>query len=159
MISELNKFKDPYDVSTAMNLEVSNKTYADIDKFMKTHTSINELTSRIFLERYNISHIGINNLEEVFNPAKIGIYSLVDIKDHLVEKGMSAHVAQKIGERYLSKLEDKVRGGVAHQCRIMDFFDIKKDHSKSLNALISNDLNNVAINYQSIHEFRDSITK
>lgn len=77
-------------------------------------------------ERYGYSNIGLENLEELYNPAVTGIFDMVSNRRHLMEKGMTADFADLLAKRYITKAEVcKELNGNAHVCSIMDLFNTK----------------------------------
>lgn len=68
---------------------------------------------------------------------------MAETRRYLIQKGMTAELADTLAKRYINRLESSK----GHICSIMDLFDSRKDQSKSLNTLMKSNMLNVYINY------------
>ena len=62
---------------------------AAFSKLEKVSTVLNELASQIFEDRYDISGINMDNIDQVYNPLYSGICSMEKTRELLIKKGMS----------------------------------------------------------------------
>ena len=81
------------------------------------------------LERFGIAGVGLDNLEEVYNPIRSGLFSMSENRANLIQKGMTAHLAETLARRYILKSDSN------QVFTLMDFFSSTSSHSEALNAL------------------------
>lgn len=71
----------------------------------KTHVALNNKMEQIFFEQYNIKGITIDNIEDVYNTRVTGLGDMMQTRDYLISKGMSASFADYLARRYINKVE------------------------------------------------------
>jgi hypothetical protein len=54
------------------------------------------LTSQIFKDRYDISGVNIDTIDQVYNPVFSGIGSMEKTREYLIKKGMSSAFADSL---------------------------------------------------------------
>lgn len=77
------------------------------EKLMKTQTVMNEATQQIFLKRYGIAGVTLDEMEQVYNPIVSGIGSMQETREFLVSRGMSTAQADHLARQYIQRLEGK----------------------------------------------------
>lgn len=73
-----------------------------LSRLQKTQTALNEEATRTLLERFGIKGLTLDTVEQVYNPAKTGIASMLETRNYLIHKGMSETLADNLAKRYIT---------------------------------------------------------
>ena len=106
-----------------------------IDRLQKTQLALNEEATRSIMERFGFKGINLDNIEDVFNPATSGLPTMKATRTHLIQKGMSEELVDKLARRYIQKIESSADVKIFS---LMDLFNTAQpDNSAALSALIA----------------------
>lgn len=122
------------------------------DRLRKTQTALNEEAAQIVLDRFGVKGVSLDNLEQVYNPLVSGFGTMQAARAHLIKKGMTAELADKLAQRYISKLEQE--GSQVYS--LMDFFNGKAS-ADAINALLKNPLTQVHFSYQTWADYKQGV--
>lgn len=108
---------------------------AIINRLQKTQLALNEESSRTMMERFGFKGISLDNIEDVFNPTFSGIGSMSATRTHLIQRGMSEELADKLALRYIQKVESATNVKIFS---LMELFNssVSHDAAQALSALI-----------------------
>jgi hypothetical protein len=87
----------------------------------------------------------------VYNPLNSGFSNLQETRSHLIQKGMSAQLADALAKRYLNLLETQ------RIYSVMDFFNSSSSNSLALNNLLKADMSSVHFSYITWSEYLQGI--
>ena len=85
------------------DLKITN--HPEFDRIKKISVAINERVRLMIQETYDFSDINFDNIEQVYNYNITGIKSFAETKEHLISRGMSVTLAEKLLNNYLKKIE------------------------------------------------------
>lgn len=75
--------------------------HSAVDQVTKTTSSINAATEAFVYERFGFKGVNLDNLEQIYNPLKSGNSSLHATRSRLLQKGMTAELADSLARRYI----------------------------------------------------------
>jgi hypothetical protein len=112
------------------------------------------------MERFGFKGISLDNLEDVFNPILTGIASMSATRTHLITRGMTEELADKLALRYIQKVESAPDVKIFS---LMDLFNSSANHeaASALTALIQlPSLAHLGLNlsYQTWDEYRQAVS-
>ena len=110
--------------------------------------AFNAFTTKSVLTRFGILGINLDNLEQLYSPLLTGLGSMSNARFFLIQRGMTAELADSLALRYIQHLE---RSKEIHS--IMDFFDCARS-GDALNALQRSPLSDVHLNYQTWTDYQ-----
>ena len=99
----------------------------------------------------------MDNIEQVYNPVNTGIASMEDTRTFLIQKGMSAELADSLAKRYLNRIENSEATKIIS---LMDLFNSSQSQSagEALTDLLRANLASDAfLNYQTWSDYQSSL--
>lgn len=131
-----------------------NGKIGSFEKLKKTSAMMDESITNMFLQVYGIDGIRFANMEQVYSPIVSGMGSMAKVREHLIERGMTANFADLLAARYIKKQEEG-----ASIFTLMDFFDTNKDGFRAMRLLAETDLSAISLNYNTLSSYSNSIMK
>lgn len=148
LVEELDAGQHNYDVQIGQK-------WGTLEKLRKTSNAMDNMINGQFSRVYGVDGIGFSNMEQVHSPIKSGKGTMKDVRQHLLARGMTEQFADILAAKYIRKLEDEGNMIVP----IMDFFDSRRDGAKALQALATADMNDVALNYETLDSYTRSVNQ
>lgn len=96
MINEFDEGNSNFDLHM-------NGSVGSFEKLKKTSTMMDQQITNMFLKIYGIDRIRFANMEQVYSPIVSGMGSMAKVREHLIERGMTANFADLLAARYIKK--------------------------------------------------------
>jgi hypothetical protein len=125
---------------------------APVERFHKASSALNNATEVVIAERLGIEGIRLDNLEQIYNPANSGVFSILENRDNFVRKGMGQELADELAMRYIQIVEARSMGAVY---TLFDAFSTSSKHgSEAVRNLQEQPWAQIALNYETSGELR-----